>query len=58
MVDDAYEVVDQLSLDQFATVAASTGGTYALAVAAAAPARAWGVILAGAMTDMAFEPAA
>ncbi len=27
VVDDAYEVVDQLSLDQFATVGVSTGGT-------------------------------
>lgn len=57
VVDDVYEVVYQLSLDRFATVGVSTGGTYALAVAAAAPARAWGVILAGAMTDMAYEPA-
>ncbi len=57
VVDDVFEVVARLSLDRFATVGVSTGGTYALAVAAAAPARVWGVVLAGAMTDMAYKPA-
>lgn len=57
VVDDVLDIADQLSVDQFATVGVSTGGAYALAIAAIAPDRVTGVVLAGAVTDMAFAPA-
>ena len=51
-VPQAIAVLDDLAIDQAVTVGHSTGGSYALAVAALAPDRALGVVLAGAMTDM------
>ena len=49
-------VVDHLALDRFATVGVSTGGAYALALAAIAPDRVRGVVACGAMTDMSWAP--
>jgi len=51
-VSDALVVADRLGIVQFFTVGLSTGGAYALAVAALAPERVRGVIACGAMTDM------
>jgi pimeloyl-ACP methyl ester carboxylesterase len=56
-VADALAVADHLGIDQFATIGLSTGGAYALAVAALAPARVLGAVPCCAMTDMRFEPA-
>jgi pimeloyl-ACP methyl ester carboxylesterase len=51
-VPDALAVADHLGLDQFVTVGVSTGGAYALAVAALAPDRVLGVVACCSMTDM------
>jgi|SRR6516225_8426465 pimeloyl-ACP methyl ester carboxylesterase len=51
-VPDALTVADQLGLPRFALVGVSTGGAYALAVAAQAPARVLGVLACCALTDM------
>ena len=56
-VPDALAVADHLLLDRFYTVAVSTGGAYALALAALAPARVLGVVACCAMTDMRDGPA-
>jgi pimeloyl-ACP methyl ester carboxylesterase len=51
-VPDALAVADDLGIDEFAAVGVSTGGAYALAVAALAPERVLGVVACCAMTDM------
>lgn len=56
-VPDALAVADHLGLDTFHAVGVSTGGAYALALAAAAPNRVLGVVACCAMTDMRYEPA-
>lgn len=49
---DALTVADHLSLARFYVVGVSTGGAYALALAALAPERVQGVVACCAMTDM------
>jgi pimeloyl-ACP methyl ester carboxylesterase len=56
-VPDALAVADHLGIDDFVTVGVSTGGAYALAVAALAPERVRGVVACCAMTDMRCQPA-
>jgi pimeloyl-ACP methyl ester carboxylesterase len=56
-VPTALAVLDQLGVDRAVVVGHSTGGSYALAVAALAPERTRAVVLAGAMTDMADDEA-
>jgi pimeloyl-ACP methyl ester carboxylesterase len=56
-VPDALAVADHLGIQRFLTVGVSTGGAYALSVAALAPDRVLGAVPTCAMTDMAFEPA-
>jgi pimeloyl-ACP methyl ester carboxylesterase len=56
-VPEALAVVDHLGIDRFVTVGISTGGAYALAVAALAPGRVLGVVPCCAMTDMRYQPA-
>jgi len=51
-VPDAVAVADHLGIGQFVAVGISTGGAYALALAAAVPARVLGVVVCCAMTDM------
>jgi pimeloyl-ACP methyl ester carboxylesterase len=50
-VEDALTVADQLALERFATVGCSTGGAYALALAAKSP-RVIGAVACCALTDM------
>jgi pimeloyl-ACP methyl ester carboxylesterase len=50
-VPDAVAVADHLGIAQFVTVGTSTGGAYALALAALAPERVVGVVACCAMTD-------
>ena len=50
-VDDALAVANHLGLERFATVGASTGGAYALAIAAKSP-RVIAVVACCALTDM------
>ena len=54
-VPDALAVADHLGLPRFALVGVSTGGAYALAVAAQAPARVLAVLACCALTDMRWE---
>jgi pimeloyl-ACP methyl ester carboxylesterase len=54
---DGLAVADDLGIDEFYVNGISTGGAYALALAAAAPRRVLGVIACCSMTDMRFEPA-
>jgi pimeloyl-ACP methyl ester carboxylesterase len=56
-VADALAVADHLGIDRFATVGLSTGGAYALALAALAPDRVIAAVPCGAMTDMRHEDA-
>lgn len=51
-VPEALAVADHVGATHFFTVGLSTGGAYALALAALAPGRVRGVLLCGAMTDM------
>ena len=51
-VPDGLAVADQLGIDRFLAVGCSTGGAYALALAANAPERVLGVIACCALTDM------
>jgi len=51
-VPDAVAVADHLGIGQFVTAGTSTGGAYALALAALAPERVLGVVACCAMTDM------
>jgi pimeloyl-ACP methyl ester carboxylesterase len=55
-VPEALAVVDHLGIDRFVTVGISTGGAYALAVAALAPERVLGVVPCCSMTDMRHQP--
>ena len=54
---DGLAVADHLGLDRFFTVGMSTGGAYALSMAALAPERVKGVVAGCAMTDMRHQPA-
>jgi pimeloyl-ACP methyl ester carboxylesterase len=56
VVADMLAVADQLSIETFLTVGVSTGGAYALAIAALAPARVLGVVACCSVTDMSWEP--
>jgi pimeloyl-ACP methyl ester carboxylesterase len=56
VVVDMLAVADQLAIDRFATVGVSTGGAYALALAAFAPSRVLGVVACCSMTDMSWAP--
>jgi pimeloyl-ACP methyl ester carboxylesterase len=49
--------LDRLGIDRAVTVGHSTGSSYALAVAALAPQRTIGVVLAGGLTDVRHDPA-
>src|SRR5215470_6751608 len=51
-VPDGLAVADHLGIARFVAVGCSTGGAYALALAASAPARVSGVIACCALTDM------
>ena len=51
-VPDAIAVLDALEIERVAVAGVSTGGAYALALAAAAPERVTGVIACCALTDM------
>ena len=56
-VQDALAVADHLDIDRFGLVSISTGGAFALAVAAHAPERVIGAVICCSMTDMRHEPA-
>jgi pimeloyl-ACP methyl ester carboxylesterase len=56
-VSDGLAVLDHLGVDRFVAVGTSTGGAYALAVAALAPDRVDAVVACCAVTDMRFTPA-
>lgn len=56
-VPDALAVADHLGITDFMALGVSTGGAYALALAALAAERVTGVVACCAMTDMRWEPA-
>lgn len=56
-VTDALAVADHLDIDIFATIGLSTGGAYALALAALAPDRVTGAVACCSITDMRHRPA-
>jgi pimeloyl-ACP methyl ester carboxylesterase len=56
-VPDAVAVANELELDQFVAIGESTGGAYALALAALVPDRALGVVACCSLTDMRYEAA-
>ena len=56
-VPEALAVADHSDIETFYAVGVSTGGAYALALAASVPARVSGVVACCAMTDMSFRPA-
>jgi pimeloyl-ACP methyl ester carboxylesterase len=55
-VADMIAVAEALSIDRFATVGCSTGGSYALAAAAVVPDRVLAVVACCSMTDMSWLP--
>jgi pimeloyl-ACP methyl ester carboxylesterase len=55
-VDEAVEVMDLMGVGRFVTVGVSTGGAFALAVAARAPERVLGVVACCSLTDMRHAP--
>jgi pimeloyl-ACP methyl ester carboxylesterase len=57
VVPDLLQVADHLGIEEFLSVGVSTGGAYALAVAALAPHRVLGVVACCAVTDMRWGPA-
>lgn len=56
-VADAVAVADELDVDKFIAVGESTGGAYALALAALVPDRSLGVVACCSLTDMRYEAA-
>ncbi len=54
-VPDGIAVADHLGIDRFVAVGVSTGGAYALALAALHPDRVLGVLACCALTDMQWE---
>lgn len=54
---DALAVADELGIDKFVAIGVSTGGAYALALAAHVPKRVLGVVVCCSMTDMRCEEA-
>ena len=56
-IPEALTVMDSLDIDRFFTVGVSTGGAYALALAALEPDRVLGVVVCCALTDMRWEAA-
>jgi pimeloyl-ACP methyl ester carboxylesterase len=56
-VPDAVAVADELAVDQFVAIGESTGGAYALALAALVPDRSLGVVACCSLTDMRYEAA-
>jgi pimeloyl-ACP methyl ester carboxylesterase len=54
---EALAVADHLGVERLLPVGVSTGGAYALALAALAPGRVDGVVACCSMTDMSYEPA-
>jgi pimeloyl-ACP methyl ester carboxylesterase len=56
VVADMLDVADQLAIERFATVGVSTGGAYALALAALTRDRVLGVVACCSMTDMSWSP--
>ncbi len=56
-VPDALAVADELDIDKFVAIGVSTGGAYALALAALVPDRVLGVVACCSMTDMRCEEA-
>ncbi len=55
-VPDGLAVVDRLGVERFLAVGVSTGGAYALALAAMAPDRVRAVVACSAMSDMRHQP--
>jgi pimeloyl-ACP methyl ester carboxylesterase len=56
VVADMITIADHLSLERFVTVGVSTGGAYALALAALVPDRVLGVVACCSVTDMSWAP--
>lgn len=56
-VHDALAVADHLDLERFGLLSISTGGAFALSVAAQAPERVAGAVICCSMTDMRHQPA-
>jgi pimeloyl-ACP methyl ester carboxylesterase len=56
-IPDALAVVDELGMDRFLAIGESTGGAYALALAALVPDRSLGVVACCSLTDMRCEEA-
>jgi pimeloyl-ACP methyl ester carboxylesterase len=54
-VPDALAVADELGIDKFIAIGVSTGGAYALALAALLPDRVLAAVACCSMTDMRFE---
>jgi pimeloyl-ACP methyl ester carboxylesterase len=56
-VPEALAVADRLGIDRFVTVGVSTGGSYALALAALVPDRVLGAVACCSVTDVRYAPA-